>query len=155
MKAMTALALLRTTLRIIRYFEERTVSKLDWYSEVDKRQAEQDAPKPKKETEFQLSERSLKNLNGVHKDLIAVVCRAIRRTEVDFVVTEGLRTRERQAELVRAGASQTMNSRHLTGHAVGGAGRGRGALGLAALPRAGPGHEAGGRRAGRGDCLGW
>lgn len=35
-----------------------------------------------------------------------------------FRVVEGLRTKERQAQLVAAGASQTMNSRHLTGHAV-------------------------------------
>ena len=36
----------------------------------------------------------------------------------DFQVQEGLRTRERQAELVARGASRTMHSRHLTGHAV-------------------------------------
>ena len=35
-----------------------------------------------------------------------------------IIVTEGVRTKERQAELVKAGASQTLNSRHLTGHAV-------------------------------------
>lgn len=33
-------------------------------------------------------------------------------------VQEGRRTKERQAQLVACGASQTMNSRHLTGHAV-------------------------------------
>jgi peptidoglycan L-alanyl-D-glutamate endopeptidase CwlK len=37
---------------------------------------------------------------------------------MDFTVLEGLRTPQRQAELFRAGASKTMNSRHLTGHAV-------------------------------------
>jgi peptidoglycan L-alanyl-D-glutamate endopeptidase CwlK len=57
-------------------------------------------------------------MKGVHPALVAVVKRAIEITEVDFMVTEGLRTKERQAELVKAGASQTMNSRHLTGHAV-------------------------------------
>lgn len=35
-----------------------------------------------------------------------------------LVVTEGVRTKERQAQLYKAGASQTLNSRHLTGHAV-------------------------------------
>lgn len=47
-----------------------------------------------------------------------VVERAIAITEVDFVVLEGLRTKERQAQLLIAGASRTMNSRHITGHAV-------------------------------------
>jgi len=67
---------------------------------------------------FKLSKRSIGNLIGVHADLVRVVERAIQITEIDFVVTEGLRTKERQAELYKAGASQTMNSRHLTGHAV-------------------------------------
>lgn len=114
MKAMTVVAILQTTLRIIRYFEDRAVKKLHWYDEVDA--VEQTAVNPS--SGFKLSERSVKNLNGVHKDLVAVVCMAIKLTEVDFVVTEGRRTRERQADLVRNGASQTMNSRHLTGHAV-------------------------------------
>lgn len=35
-----------------------------------------------------------------------------------FSITEGLRTKARQEQLVAAGASKTMNSRHLTGHAV-------------------------------------
>ncbi len=67
---------------------------------------------------FTLSARSLKRLEGVHPDLARVVHRAIELTSVDFVVTEGLRTKARQRELVAAGASQTMNSRHITGHAV-------------------------------------
>lgn len=67
---------------------------------------------------FKLSKRSRDSLQGVHPDLVRVVERAIELTEVDFVVIEGLRTPARQAELVKAGASQTQNSRHLTGHAV-------------------------------------
>lgn len=67
---------------------------------------------------FVLGQRSLERLKGVHPDLVAVVKRAIQLTEVDFTITEGLRTRERQAQLVKAGASQTQNSRHITGHAV-------------------------------------
>ena len=57
-------------------------------------------------------------MEGVHPDLVRVVERAIQITDVDFGVTEGLRTRERQAQLFVAGASKTMNSRHLTGHAI-------------------------------------
>jgi peptidoglycan L-alanyl-D-glutamate endopeptidase CwlK len=67
---------------------------------------------------YTFSQRSLKNLQGVHPDLVRVVHRAIELTPTDFVVTEGLRTRKRQEELVAAGASKTMNSRHLTGHAI-------------------------------------
>ena len=65
-----------------------------------------------------LSRRSRDRLVGVHPDLVRVVEAAIARTPVDFMVTEGLRTPLRQAALVRAGASRTLNSRHLTGHAV-------------------------------------
>lgn len=65
-----------------------------------------------------LNVRSEKNLVGVHPDLVKVVRRAAELTDVEFLVTEGLRTLERQKQLVAAGASQTMNSRHLTGHAV-------------------------------------
>lgn len=67
---------------------------------------------------FVLSERSLSNLDGVHSDLVAVVKRAILITKQDFMVIEGLRSLERQEQLVASGASRTMNSRHLTGHAV-------------------------------------
>lgn len=67
---------------------------------------------------FVLSQRSLSNLEGLHPDLVACVKRAICITEQDFMVIEGLRTLERQEKLVASGASKTMNSRHLTGHAV-------------------------------------
>jgi len=67
---------------------------------------------------FGLSRRSLARLEGVHPDLVLVVREAVALTPVDFMVTEGLRTTDRQASLVRAGASRTRNSRHLTGHAV-------------------------------------
>lgn len=67
---------------------------------------------------FRLSDRSRARLKGVHPALVGVIEAAIANTPVDFMVTEGLRTRERQAALVRAGASRTLNSRHLTGHAV-------------------------------------
>jgi peptidoglycan L-alanyl-D-glutamate endopeptidase CwlK len=69
-------------------------------------------------TKFKLSKRSLDRMVGVHPDLVRVVKRAIEITDVDFVVLEGLRTKERQIELVAKGASMTMNSRHLTGDAV-------------------------------------
>jgi peptidoglycan LD-endopeptidase CwlK len=67
---------------------------------------------------FKLSQKSLSRLEGVHPDLMRVVNDAISTSKVDFAVTEGLRTIERQRELVAKGASKTMNSRHITGHAV-------------------------------------
>lgn len=67
---------------------------------------------------FVLGSRSRKRLEGVHPDLVRVVERAIQITEVDFTVLEGLRTVARQRKLVAQGASRTMRSRHLTGHAV-------------------------------------
>jgi peptidoglycan LD-endopeptidase CwlK len=60
--------------------------------------------------------RDEERLRGVHPDLARVIRRA--RADASFIVVEGMRTRARQAELVKAGASRTMNSRHLTGHAV-------------------------------------
>lgn len=67
---------------------------------------------------MKLSESSLKKIDGVHPDLQRVVYRAAEITAVDFIITEGLRTVERQKKLVASGASRTMNSRHITGHAV-------------------------------------
>lgn len=63
-----------------------------------------------------LTPRDMQRLSGVHPDLVRVISRA--RASADFVVTEGLRSTERQRQLVASGASQTMASRHLTGHAV-------------------------------------
>lgn len=70
-----------------------------------------------------LDSRSRENLSGVHPDLAEVVYRAAKiiagdSRKVSFVVIEGLRTRERQKLLLESGATTTMNSRHLTGHAV-------------------------------------
>lgn len=67
---------------------------------------------------FKLSQRSLNRLKGLDQDLIDVVQRAINITEIDFGVSEGLRTLERQKELVEKGASQTLKSKHLSGKAV-------------------------------------
>lgn len=65
-----------------------------------------------------LGERSLKRLTGVHPDLVRVVKRAATLSSLDFTVLEGLRTLERQRQLKASGATRTMKSRHLDGHAV-------------------------------------
>ena len=67
---------------------------------------------------YNLGKRSLQSLSGVHPDMVAVVKRAIEITEQDFTVIEGIRNINRQRELYKAGKSTTMNSRHITGHAV-------------------------------------
>ena len=67
---------------------------------------------------FNFSKRSLKNLEGVRPELVKVVRRALEISQVDFTVIEGVRTLGRQRALVKGGASRTMRSRHLTGHAV-------------------------------------
>lgn len=67
---------------------------------------------------FVLGKKSLDRLSGVHPHLVSVVKRAIEITECDFTVLEGVRSITRQEQLVKAGASQTMRSRHITGHAV-------------------------------------
>lgn len=66
----------------------------------------------------ELDARSLKRLEGVHGDLVKVIKLAFDLSPNVFIVTEGLRTLERQKQLLAAGASQTLRSRHLTGHAV-------------------------------------
>ena len=67
---------------------------------------------------YKLGTRSLQSLSGVHPDMVAVVKLAITITEVDFTVIEGIRNINRQRELLKAGKSTTLNSRHITGHAV-------------------------------------
>lgn len=67
---------------------------------------------------FKLSNASLKKLEGVDERLVNVVKRAIEITDVDFTVTEGLRSVERQKQMVAKGASQTMKSKHIEGKAV-------------------------------------
>ena len=67
---------------------------------------------------FKLSQRSLDRLEGVHTDLVYCVKDAIGMSKIDFGVICGMRTEAEQRELVDKGASQTMASKHLTGHAV-------------------------------------
>jgi len=67
---------------------------------------------------WKLSKRSNERLIGVHPDLVRVVHRALQLSPIDFGISEGLRTMERQIQLKKVGASKTLNSRHLSGHAV-------------------------------------
>ena len=65
-----------------------------------------------------LSLVSLERLQGVHPKLAEIVHRAAEISDVEFRVMEGVRDRARQELLLRAGASSSLESRHITGHAV-------------------------------------
>lgn len=65
-----------------------------------------------------LNSTSLVRLRGVDKDLVSLVKRAREISPIPFEITEGLRTKERQAYLVKTGKSRTMNSYHLRGKAI-------------------------------------
>lgn len=65
-----------------------------------------------------MSLSGLKKLDGVHYDLVKVIKETFENSKTEYLVIEGLRTLERQKELVASGNSKTLNSRHLTGHAV-------------------------------------
>jgi len=67
---------------------------------------------------YKLGVTSRLRLREVHPDLVRVVELALSYSPHDFTITEGLRSVARQRELKAAGASQTMNSRHITGHAI-------------------------------------
>jgi peptidoglycan L-alanyl-D-glutamate endopeptidase CwlK len=65
-----------------------------------------------------LNTQSIEKLGGVHPHLVQLVYKASELSDIPFIITEGLRTIEKQRLLVAKGASRTMKSRHLTGHAV-------------------------------------
>ncbi|WP_340222098.1 M15 family metallopeptidase [Fusobacterium nucleatum] len=67
---------------------------------------------------FSFSKASLDKMNGVNSKLVILMKEAIKNSPYDFKITEGLRTVERQKELVKTGKSKTMNSYHLKGKAV-------------------------------------
>lgn len=67
---------------------------------------------------MELSSVSISRLGKVHPDLQKIIKRAAEITTIPFMVLEGLRSPERQKELLAKGATTTLKSRHLTGHAV-------------------------------------
>lgn len=67
---------------------------------------------------MELNQKSMQRLIGVHDDLVRVISRAAEVADFEFQVTEGLRSIDRQKQLVAQGASHTLKSRHLTGHAI-------------------------------------
>lgn len=67
---------------------------------------------------YQFGQKSLEKLSTVHPDLQRVFKEAITASPYDFAISEGLRSLDRQKELVAQGKSKTLHSRHLTGKAV-------------------------------------
>ena len=67
---------------------------------------------------FKLSNRSMRELIGVHPVLAFAVTEAIKHTTQDFMVLDGLRTDREQEKNVARGVSKTMDSYHLYGLAV-------------------------------------
>lgn len=65
-----------------------------------------------------LDDKSLAKMKGVHPDLLKVATLAAKYSTTPFRITEGLRSAKRQQELYAQGATRTLNSRHLTGHAL-------------------------------------
>ena len=65
-----------------------------------------------------LGKRSLDRLVGVNPSLVAVFKKACETMPFDITVLEGLRTAERQAELLKQGATKVKVSRHMSGNAI-------------------------------------
>ena len=68
--------------------------------------------------QFKLSSTSLDRMTGIDMLLSSVMRTAISHTTIDFGISEGLRSQERQAHLVDTGKSQTLQSKHIDGKAV-------------------------------------
>lgn len=75
-------------------------------------------PEKHKTYDWKFSQRSLSRLIGVDERLVDVTMLALKYSPIDFGITEGVRSYERQKVLYQNGKSKTMRSRHLTGHAV-------------------------------------
>lgn len=73
---------------------------------------------------FTFSGKSLQNLADVHPDLVRVAKRAIQRTPIDFGISEGVRTKERQLLLLSQRKTTLAHSQHFIqpqtgyGHAI-------------------------------------
>lgn len=61
---------------------------------------------------------SVERRKGVHPDLLKLADAVLQAAPWPLRITEGLRTLERQKQLLAAKATKTLNSRHLTGHAL-------------------------------------
>lgn len=67
---------------------------------------------------FKFSTRSKKNLEGVNPVLVSIVTESLSRSPFDFIVVEGLRTLETQKIYLAQKRTRTLDSYHITGHAI-------------------------------------
>jgi len=106
------------TKRAIKAFQKMRRLAVDGIAGPITKAALNNNPTAKPPTKPAVNARSERNLKGVHPDLQRVIRKAINEHPLEVTITEGLRTLERQKHLKAIGASRTLNSRHLTGHAV-------------------------------------
>lgn len=76
------------------------------------------APKTKPGSGFVFGKTSEKELIGVNEALVRCTRLALQHSTQDFMVFDGLRTKEEQLQHVQNGTSKTMKSKHLDGLAV-------------------------------------
>jgi len=69
-------------------------------------------------SKFKFGKKSLSKLKGVNNKLVILATHALATTTVDFSVTDGKRSLERQRKLVADGKSRTLKSNHLIGRAI-------------------------------------
>jgi len=67
---------------------------------------------------FVLNAGSKKELLRVHEALVSIVEKAVQLSVQEFAVHDGIRTIAEQQQMVQRGASKTLDSRHVSGHAV-------------------------------------
>lgn len=68
---------------------------------------------------YQFGAASKSKLVGVHPDLVRVAERAIQISKVDFGISEGARSYERQVELLKQRKTTTLHSKHLVQDSTG------------------------------------
>jgi len=67
---------------------------------------------------YKFSQRSINNLKGVHPKLVQLMMIAIKTAPVDFVITEGVRTQQRQQELFKQGKSKCDGIKKKSNHQI-------------------------------------
>lgn len=68
---------------------------------------------------YKFGAASKSKLVGVHPDLVRVAERAIQISKVDFGISEGARSYERQVELLKQRKTTTLHSKHLVQDSTG------------------------------------
>jgi peptidoglycan L-alanyl-D-glutamate endopeptidase CwlK len=67
---------------------------------------------------YKFSASSLSKLESVDLKLQVLAKEVLKISPINFAITEGLRSKQRQAQLYREGKTKTLNSKHLDGKAI-------------------------------------